>query len=81
VSAEPEDVAGPVRSSFDEVYATESRAIIGLAALLVGSQEVADTSDGPWTFYLVTPPPGIDQVCLSYQDGAAVTCGFSRPVT
>jgi RNA polymerase sigma factor (sigma-70 family) len=42
VSAEPEDVAGPVRSSFDEVYATESRAIIGLAALLVGSQEVAE---------------------------------------
>ncbi len=42
VSAEPEDVARPVRSSFDDVYAAESRAIVGLAALLVGSQDVAE---------------------------------------
>ena len=39
------------------------------------------TSDGAWTFYLVTPPPDIDQVCLSHQNGAAITCGFIRPVT
>lgn len=39
--AEPEN-ASPVRSSFDDVYAAESRAIVALAALLVGSQAVAE---------------------------------------
>lgn len=34
--------AGPTRSSFDEVYWTERRAIVRLAALLVGSPEVAE---------------------------------------
>ena len=40
--AEPENVANAVRSSFDDVYTAESRAIVGLAALLVGSQAVAE---------------------------------------
>jgi RNA polymerase sigma-70 factor, ECF subfamily len=42
VLAEPEDVANAVRSSFEDVYAAESRAIVSLAALLVGSQAVAE---------------------------------------
>jgi RNA polymerase sigma factor (sigma-70 family) len=37
-----EGVAGPTRSSFDDVYGAELRPIVGLAALLVGSQAVAE---------------------------------------
>jgi RNA polymerase sigma factor (sigma-70 family) len=40
--AEPENLANAVRSSFDDVYTAESRAIVGLASLLVGSQAVAE---------------------------------------
>jgi RNA polymerase sigma factor (sigma-70 family) len=42
VLAEPENLANAVRSSFDDVYTAESRAIVGLASLLVGSQAVAE---------------------------------------
>jgi RNA polymerase sigma factor (sigma-70 family) len=35
-------VAGPVRSSFDDVYAAELRPIVRVAALLVGSRDVAE---------------------------------------
>jgi RNA polymerase sigma factor (sigma-70 family) len=42
VPAVPEGVARPGRSSFDDVYCAESRAIVRLAALLVGSQAVAE---------------------------------------
>lgn len=37
-----EAAAGPARSSFDEVYWAERRAIVRLAVLLVGSPEVAE---------------------------------------
>jgi RNA polymerase sigma factor (sigma-70 family) len=37
-----ERAVGPARSSFDDVYGSELRSIVGLAALLVGSQAVAE---------------------------------------
>jgi RNA polymerase sigma factor (sigma-70 family) len=42
VSAEPDSAARPVPSSFDDVYCAESRSIVRLAALLVGSQAIAE---------------------------------------
>jgi hypothetical protein len=38
------------------------------------------TTDGDWTFYLVTPPPDVEQVCVGSRDGASISCGFNRPV-
>ncbi|HEY7068615.1 MAG TPA: hypothetical protein VH479_00800 [Acidimicrobiales bacterium] len=45
-----------------------------------GELAAETTTDGEWTFYLVTPPPDIDQVCVGSRDGATVSCGFNRPV-
>ena len=42
VVATPEHVGGPGRSAFDDVYRAERSAIVRLAALLVGSQAVAE---------------------------------------
>jgi hypothetical protein len=46
-----------------------------------GALPVEKTTSGEWTFYLVTPPPGITQVCIGAADGQSASCGFSRPPT
>ncbi|HEX5946579.1 MAG TPA: sigma-70 family RNA polymerase sigma factor [Acidimicrobiales bacterium] len=38
----PDEVGGPGRSAFDDVYRAERAAVVRLAALLVGSQAVAE---------------------------------------
>lgn len=42
-----------------------------------GELPAETTTAGEWTFYLVAPPPGIDQVCFSSPGG--VSCGPIRP--
>jgi len=45
-----------------------------------GELPAETTTDGEWTFYLVAPPPDIEQVCVGSSDRASVSCGFNRPV-
>jgi hypothetical protein len=44
-----------------------------------GELPAETTTAGEWTFHLVTPPPGIDQVCRSSTDGNTVSCNHIRP--
>jgi hypothetical protein len=43
-----------------------------------GELPAETTTAGGWTFYLVAPPPGIDQVCLSSTDRSTIGCGHNR---
>ena len=78
MAAGPDVVAVPARSSFDDVYAVERRSIVGLAALLVRSQEVAEelAQDAFLCLYerfdTVENPPGflrtaVVRLCISWQ--------------
>ena len=84
--AEPENVANAVRSSFDDVYTAESRAIVGLAALLVGSQAVAEELAQDAFLRLferfddVTNPAGflrtvVVRLCLTWQKRRTMALG------
>ena len=89
--AEPEDDASPVRTSFDDVYAAESRAIVGVAALLVGSQAVAEELAQDAFLRLlerfdeVTNPAGflrtvVVRLCLTWQKRRATEQRLVRQV-